>query len=179
MVTGEAAVITSLLDAGADFVHLRHPDALVADVRRIIEDIPYRLRNRIKLHGHFELVWEMNLGGLHLNGRCPKAPVGYRGPLSLTCHSIEEVKAATVAGCYDYVTLSPIFESISKVGYGGNAFTEADLALIDRADNVVALGGITTERIESLARYPFAGFALLGHVWNCPDPVKLIKQIIK
>lgn len=166
-VPGEARRITQLLDnERVDFVHLRHPGALAADVKRIIEDVPHRLRTRLRLHGHFELVLEFNLGGLHLNGRCPSAPTGYTGSLSRTCHSVDEVKACTASGEYDYVTLSPIFPSISKPGYGGDAFSADDLSRITPEDRVVALGGITPERIEQLKRYNFIGYAYLGHIWN-------------
>lgn len=174
---GEAAAITSVLRAGADFVHLRHPGALTADIKRIIEDVPQSLRRRIRLHGHFDLVWEFNLGGLHLNGRCPEPPAGYSGPLSITCHSLAEVKSAATTGRYDYVTLSPICASISKPGYGGSSFTPSELESIVPADRVVALGGITPDLIPSLERYNFVGFALLGALWGAQSPAEVIKTI--
>lgn len=166
-VEGEAERIVSLLDSeGFDYVHLRHPDALTPEVKRIIEDVPHRLRKRLRLHGHFELAYEFNLGGLHLNGRCPYPPRGYNGSLSLTCHSLREVKEATASGRFDYVTLSPIFESISKPGYGGHSFTDGELHEIMPEDRVVALGGITPQRIDSLKSYNFAGYAMLGSIWD-------------
>lgn len=165
-VEGEARRIVNLLDSeGFDYVHLRHPGALTADVKRIIEDVPHRLRKRLRLHGHFELAYEFNLGGLHLNGRCPAPPRGYEGSLTLTCHSLREVKEAAASGRFDYVTLSPIFESISKPGYGGHSFTDEELREITPDDRVVALGGITRERIETLKCYNFAGYAMLGSLW--------------
>ncbi|MDE5913334.1 MAG: thiamine phosphate synthase [Muribaculaceae bacterium] len=178
-VEGESGIIAEMLRAGADFVHIRHPEASTAEVKRIIENVPQPLRRQLRLHGHFDLVWEFNLGGLHLNGRCPRPPAGYSGSLSQTCHSLQEVADAAADGRYDYVTLSPISASISKPGYGGNAFTPDALGRIDRRHRVVALGGITPDLIPELERYNFIGYALLGALWNSPQPADIIRKIRK
>ena len=66
---------------------------------------------------------------------------------------------------YDYVFLSPIFDSISKVGYN-SAFTEDMLrdasvkGIID--EKVVALGGVTFEKISYLKELNFGGAAMMG-----------------
>lgn len=161
-IADEAKVITKLLDSGDfDIVHLRHPGASLRDIKRIIENIPPRLHSRLRLHGHFELIYEFNLGGLHLNSRCPVPPANYSGPVSRSCHSIEELNRYPEC---DYLTLSPIFDSISKPGYR-SAFTPEELRTIPPG-RVIALGGITPERIAELAGYPFAGYAMLGHIFH-------------
>ena len=158
----EARWVTSLLDGQWDTVHLRHPAASLTDMRRLIEAIPQRLHRRLRLHGHFVLGAKFNIGGLHLNRRCPSAPAFYSGPLSRSCHSIEEVIAST--DC-DYVTLSPIFDSVSKQGYKA-AFSPEDLSRLDdvTAPQTIALGGITPERVPELSRYNFTGFAVKGAI---------------
>ena len=126
------------------------------------EPPPPRPHRRLRLHGHFELAAQFNIGGLHLNRRCPSAPAFYSGPLSRSCHSIEEVIAST--DC-DYVTLSPIFDSVSKQGYKA-AFSPEDLSRLDdvTAPQTIALGGITPERVPELSRYNFTGFAVKGAI---------------
>lgn len=151
--------VRAILDAGWDRVHLRHPSAQLADMRRLIERIPQRYHQRLVVHGHFELVNSFNLGGLHLNRRCPTPPALYRGPLSRSCHSISE--AADSKGM-TYVTLSPIFDSISKEGYG-RRFTDSELRQLDGVTTpVIALGGVTARLIPALRDYNFSGFAMLG-----------------
>lgn len=154
--------IADVLDAGWDYVHLRHPAASLRDMRTLIEAVPQRYHGRLRLHGHFSLAAEFNLGGLHLNRRCPAPPDFYTGPLSRSCHSIEEATAAD--GC-DYVTLSPIFDSISKPGYHA-AFADADLRRLNHISRplVIALGGITPQRIALLQDYNFAGYAVKGAI---------------
>ena len=69
----------------------------------------------------------------------------------------------------NYVFLSPIFDSISKQGYR-SAFDHATLkkaaheGIIDH--KVVALGGVTRQRISLLAEYGFGGAAMLGDIWR-------------
>jgi thiamine-phosphate pyrophosphorylase len=66
---------------------------------------------------------------------------------------------------FDYVFLSPIFDSISKAGYK-SAFTEemlkeaSDKGIID--EKVVALGGVTFDKIPYLKKLNFGGAAMMG-----------------
>ncbi len=171
----EAKRITVLLDGGVTFVHLRHPGATYSDMKRLIEDIPQRYHSRLRLHGHFELLNEFNLGGIHLNSRCPHAPQLYKGSVSSTCHSVEEVNEA--AWHVDFVTLSPVCDSISKPGYN-RAFTHEQLSSLPTG-KVVALGGITPERISELKQYPFIGYAVLGYIWEAQTTDDLLLRLDK
>lgn len=77
-------------------------------------------------------------------------------------------------GQVDYALLSPIYPSLSKPGYGGAAFPDADAlagALAGARCPVLALGGVTPERFAELAALGFAGAALLGCIWQAEDPL--------
>lgn len=160
----EATAVSILLEEGWSRVHLRHPGASLKEMQRLIEAIPQRFHGSLVLHGHFDLTNYFNLGGLHLNHRCPAPPPLYRGKLSKSCHSIEELH-----GCagFDYATLSPIFDSISKQGYRSN-FSPSDLRGLDSVTvPVIALGGVTPDNIGSLKDFNFSGFAMLGAIpWD-------------
>lgn len=171
----ESERLTTLLSSGWSYIHLRYPELSLREVRRIIEGIPQRLHSRLKLHGHFELVNEFNLGGLHLNRRCPAPPHGYSGELSLSCHTVSEVEEASKSGRFSYVTLSPLFPSISKQGYQPG-LTEDDFCKAGITMPVIALGGITPDKIPDLARIPVAGYAVLGCLSAVSDLHEL-KQI--
>lgn len=173
----EALVIRSLLDAGWDRVHLRHPAALRIDMQRLIEAIPQSCHSRLVLHGHFDLCNDFNLGGLHLNSRCPVPPALYKGPLSRSCHSIDELRHTEGLA---YATLSPIFDSISKRGYLSR-YTKKDLTVLtDISTPVIALGGVTAGHIAELRHYNFSGFAMLGAIpWDAsPETVKQFAEKI-
>lgn len=167
----EPDMIRTILNHGWERVHLRHPDASLRDIRRIIEAVPQKYHNRLRIHGHFTLINEFNLGGLHLNKRCPLPPQHYRGPLSRSCHSLAEVAKASDM---EYVTLSPIFDSISKSGYF-STFSSSDLLNLKKTAPVpvIALGGITPDNVGTLAQYGFAGFATLGYLMEARDVEEL------
>lgn len=155
----EPELIVNMLLCGVDRVHLRHPSLSVVEMRNIIDAIPFELRERLTVHDCFELVEEFPQLGINLNSRNTLVPDKPHGLMSRSCHSISEAMQPA-----DYVLLSPIFPSISKPGYHSH-FSEAELKGLPRG-KVVALGGMTPERIASLKCYPFIGAAFSGFVWN-------------
>lgn len=167
--------INSLFEAGLQYLHLRKLGAKRIETEDLIRGINAQYYNRIVLHDNFEIAVEYNLGGVHLNKRNPFAPTNFTGRISRSCHSIEEV-ARYKYECF-YVTLSPVFNSISKVGYN-SAFSPEQLAvaafqgIID--NRVVALGGITVENIRTLKKSGFGGAAVLGTIWNAKDCIEAV-----
>lgn len=166
-IVGEAAVIERLLGHGVWAVHLRKPQSDARDMARLIEEIQPAYRPKLVLHDHFELCATYGLKGVHLNRRNPIAPKGLQGSCSKSTHSMDELRAAKPLT--DYAFLSPIFDSISKQGYR-SAFSEQQLrqahneGIIDT--RVMALGGVTMEKLPQVADYGFGGAAMLGDVWN-------------
>lgn len=171
-VTAEAEIVTALLEGGIDYVHLRHPDATEVEMRRLIESIPGRLHGRLRLHSHFALVDECSLAGAHLNRRNPSY-TGSRGTVTRSCHSLTEVADA---GKYEYVTLSPVFDSISKQGYNA-AISLADFAQMRPPTKVIALGGVTPDRFAMLHDAGFAGAAMLGYIWEVKSTNELAEKL--
>lgn len=163
----EEQSVCGLFEAGLEILHLRKPQASLEEVESWLQRIPDTYRGRIVLHDHFPLVAQYGLRGIHLNARNPEAPEGYCGHISRSCHSLQEVEAWKPL-C-DYVFLSPIYDSISKEGYGAHFSAEQlqeawSRGLID--EKVVALGGICADNIPEVKAFGFGGVALLGDVWN-------------
>lgn len=163
----EDKIITALFEEGLDTLHLRKPDTAPMYAERLLTLIPEQYHKRIVVHGHFYLKGEYNLKGIHLNRRNPNPPENYRGHISCSCHSLEEVKTRK-PDC-DYVFLSPIFNSISKQNYNSIYTSEgiraaAKAGVIDK--KVIALGGIDDTNILEVKDYGFGGAAILGALWN-------------
>ena len=106
----------------------------------------------------------------------------YSGPtaamLWVSCHSLEELSAHKAK--FDYLFLSPIFDSISKKGYSGRFTREQllearDNGLIDK--KIIALGGITAGNIPIIRELGFGGVAVLGSVWFSPSPVTSFEEL--
>lgn len=164
---GEAEQIVQLLHSSVDLVHIRKPESKAKDVERLICHIPDEYHDRLVLHDHHELAVKYHIHGVHLNSRNPLPPKGWTGSVSKSCHTLEEVEEWK--GKCDYVSLSPIFDSISKQGYYA-AFTTTDIeqarrhGIID--EKVLALGGVTFNKIDDVLRMGFGGGMILGDAWK-------------
>ena len=167
---GETSTCNELFAKGLRRLHLRKPEALRQQMANWIEGIEACYRSRIVVHDHFDLALQYGLGGIHLGRRNPDVP-DWLDPgqfsISRSCHSLDEVKACQED--FDYLFLSPIFDSISKQGYH-SAFTIEDIAkahqkgIIDY--RVMALGGITFDKIQLVQQMGFGGAMILGDAWK-------------
>lgn len=164
---GEAEQIVQLLHSSVDLIHIRKPESKAEEVEKLIMSIPSEYYPRLVLHDHHDLAMKYHLHGVHLNGRNPQPPQGWEGSVSKSCHSLEEVKEWKEK-C-DYVSLSPIFDSISKQGYHA-AFSPTEIeeasrqGIIDK--KVLALGGVTFNKIDDVLRMGFGGGMILGDAWK-------------
>lgn len=165
----ESEQIVSLLRSGrADVIHIRKPGASERDVEQLICALPKGFYSRLVLHDHHQLALRYGLRGIHLNSRNPERLQGFDGTVSVSCHSIAEL-AERKREKFDYLSLSPIFDSISKVGYKA-AFTPEELedahtkGVID--SRVMALGGVTFSRINEVLKMGFGGAMILGDAWR-------------
>ena len=151
---GEASFIGRLLSCGVDIVHLRKPGAAESDCARLLDELTAEERARIVIHDFFELAGPYGLRGIHLNARRGEIPAGYNGPVSRSCHSLEEIER-----------WKPV--CISKQGYRAG-FTPEILrrasgeGIID--EKVIALGGVTPDKLQLLHSLGFGGAAMLGYV---------------
>lgn len=176
----EGMLIAVLLDNGLDRLHLRKPGASRHEVEQLLRTIPDRCYGRIVLHDHFELATEYRLAGVHLNRRNPVPPAAtadYAPALSRSCHAIYEL---TQGEGYAYQFLSPVFDSISKTGYH-SGFTPDELTAAAKqgtiGERVIALGGITPERMAQVRAWHFGGIALLGYLWQDPTPEGVVARL--
>jgi thiamine-phosphate pyrophosphorylase len=163
----EDKIITSLFEEGLDILHLRKPDTAPMYAERLLTLIPEQYHKRIVVHGHFYLKEEFRLKGIHLNLRNPNAPDHYKGHISCSCHSLEEIKERKRN--YDYVFMSPVFDSISKQNYNAQYSPEEikkahKQGIIDK--KVYALGGIDVHNIKEVKKYGFGGAAIMGAIWQ-------------
>ena len=177
----EVSVIPHLLQLGVDLVHIRKPSATSEQLALLLDSLPTWCYNQLVVHDCLELANKYNLKGVHLNRRNHTVPNNFKGSVSMSCHSLEEVEIKKDMA--DYVFLSPIFNSISKNGYN-SAFSKEELhnamkqGTIDK--KVIALGGVSLANIETVKDLGFGGAALLGDIWyrtESPDFDEYIKSL--
>ena len=163
---GESDQIISLFENGLETLHLRKPNSDITTYEHLLASIPTPFLGRIVLHEHFSLTDKLPLCGVHLNRRNPSYQGNRCVQISKSCHSLEEIRSAS---SFDYLFLSPIFNSISKSGYNA-AFSDKQLETASQNgwinENVIALGGIDISTLSKIKRFSFGGAALLGAVWQ-------------
>lgn len=163
----EAKIIDDLFAAGLVSLHLRKPFASEDELRKLLMDIPVNWHNKIVLHDHFSLINSFCLKGVHLNRRNHEPPQEKEVSISTSCHTLKEVEVAQ--NKCDYLFLSPIFDSISKLGYR-QGFTREQLLAAKECGiinhKVIALGGVTPATVPLLNDFGFGGIAVLGWLWG-------------
>ncbi|MDR1878132.1 MAG: thiamine phosphate synthase [Bacteroidales bacterium] len=176
-IVGEQDKINALFEAGLETLHLRKPDASQKEYTDLLNGIKQEYHCRIKIHSFFELTDNYNLLGVHLNSRNDSYSGKRKVNVSKSCHSIEELEDISA---YDYVFLSPVFDSISKEGYF-SSFSERILQTASEDgkinEKVIALGGIDRTTLPLLKQYAFGGAAVLGAVWAKEDVVSQFTKL--
>ena len=137
------------------------------------------------VHGHPRLLDRFDLMGIHFTEKerthnlqrlrqLRLAQPGCR--LSSAFHRIMDIPEHD--GLFDYILLSPIFDSISKPGYRA-AFDHSELRrfLSRTKHTVIALGGLDAQRAATAASLGFKGIAVLGAVWQALPPEKAARQL--
>lgn len=119
------------------------------------------------------------LGGdaVHLSAAGPYPPPAF-GLVGRSCHDEAELSRLTTE---DYLTVSPVFVTASKPGYGpplGPAGL-ARLVRVAAGRPVVALAGVTTaEQVATCRAAGAAGVAVMGAVMRAADPAAVVAELV-
>jgi len=97
--------------------------------------------------------------------------------IGVSAHGIGDVAAAAAAGA-DYVTLSPIFLTSSKPGYGPALGIAAIGPAAKLGISVVALGGVTADAVGPCLEAGARGVAVMGEIMRSDDPGHTIGELL-
>lgn len=167
-VTNEHKILNQLFEQGLQFFHLRKPSFNKQQYTTYLENIPKDYINRVILHQYHELSKVFPVKGIHFSESLrPNKPIQKKSNLIITTSFHQLSQLSTRLNEFDYVFLSPIFDSISKQGYKAN-FNKIHLekALQETKHQVIALGGVDFENFKELQNIGFQGGAILGAIWN-------------
>jgi thiamine-phosphate diphosphorylase len=161
---GLVRVVTAAVERGARAVVLREKDLPRAQRAALADE----LRPIVRDPGGVLIIASdptIEADGVHLAAADPfPSPDGRPAIVGRSCHSLDDVRAAEAEGC-DYVTLSPIFESRSKPGYG----PPLGLAQLEHVTSsvsipVFALGGVDVGDVRPCRAAGAYGVASMGRV---------------
>lgn len=145
--------------------HVRKPSWSIVKLRAYLSSLPEEWRRIVVLHQHFELEFEFEIKGIHLNEKNKLKSFKKNTVISASYHSLIDLQCETRK--FDYVFLSPIFDSISKPDYHSSFDHQKLVKKVSAIPfKVIALGGISNRNISQCKEMGFAGVALLGSFWS-------------
>jgi thiamine-phosphate diphosphorylase len=155
-------------DAGVDLIQIRERDLDAADLARLVGDVLAVTRGtptRVVVNDRLDVALACGAHGVHLRG--DSIPVGAARRLApagfligCSVHGIDDARRAADA---DYLIAGTVFTTTSKPA--GQPLLGADgLRSLVRASKVpvLAIGGITEDRIDQIAAAGAMGFAAIG-----------------
>ncbi|PWU52066.1 thiamine phosphate synthase [Micromonospora globispora] len=169
-------VVAAAVAGGARCVVLREKDlpraeraGLAGELRPILAEVG----------GELIVAGPDPLGGdaVHLPAAGPYPPPRL-GLVGRSCHDAAELGRLTTE---DYVTLSPVFPTPSKPGYGPPLGVDGLAGLVRLSPvPVLALGGISTPaQVAAALRAGAAGVAVLGAVMRAGDPAEAAAGLLR
>ncbi|HWD59024.1 MAG TPA: thiamine phosphate synthase [Stellaceae bacterium] len=177
-------IAASAFAGGCRWFSLREKDLPAGERRALLAELVAlgaRHGATVTAHDDLDAVVATGAGGVHLpSGGDPRAARAClpRGLVGVSAHSAGEAAALIAAGA-DYVTLSPIFLTGSKPGYGP-ALGLAGLAAAAASVNspILALAGITPANARACLDAGAAGIAVMGEVMRAADPQATVRALI-
>lgn len=174
----EIEQIELLFDQGLETFHLRKPNLTKERFEFFLKSISPEHKKKVVLNQYHELALKYNVKGLHLkedhrNGLSKQEIKEVRKNLqkrntllSSSFHKLEDIEQCD--GLFDYVFLSPVFESISKPGYASGSELRVQGSEV-RKTKIIALGGVKEDTIQKAKDLGYDGVAVLGAIWQEPS----------
>ena len=186
-IENEINLIHQLFKEGLRLFHVRKPDFSAAEMKLFLSKIEMEFRSKLVLHQYHELASAFEIHRIHFTEKV-RAETSNESlknwnkngfTLSTSIHQMIDFEG--LSNVFDYAFFAPVFESISKLNYISNLDFKKELE--QRKNNItalIALGGITSDKIKTALEYGFDDVALLGTIWNSNNPIenfKLCKKV--
>lgn len=186
-IKNEIKLIHSFFEEGLMSFHIRKPHFSQEEMKTYLSEIGLEYTDRLVLHSQHQLAKEFGIDRIHFTEkmRAETAEESLKKwkerafKLSTSIHSMTDFEK--LSNAFDYAFFGPVFESISKPNYVSHL--DYKTALEKRKNNtiaLIALGGITPNKVKIALEYGFDDVALLGTIWNSVNPIenfKLCQQI--
>lgn len=189
LIKDEIFYLNDLLASGLSQLHLRKPKTPKYVLENLIMNIDPRQHHKLVIHSHYDLLDKYQLKGIHFTKKflekshpwnfktLIEASKFKKYTLSKGIHSIEELD--NLENFYDFVSLSPVFDSISKENYIGKI--EEFRAFYNHKNYnvaVYALGGINLDNFHICKEMGFDGAIFMGSIWKQNSPTQYYKEIL-
>jgi thiamine-phosphate pyrophosphorylase len=178
-------VAEAVFAGGCRWFSLREKDLSTEQRRRLLGDLValgHRFGAVVIVHEDTETAAAVGAGGVHLpSGGSPKAARA-RLPgvlIGASAHTADEAAELLRSGA-DYVTVSPVFLTVSKPGYGPALGLDGLACIVAQVPGpVVALGGITAQNAALCLSAGAQGVAIMGEIMRSADPQATVEFILQ
>jgi len=177
-------IAEAVFEAGCRWLSLREKDLAAAprlDLLRRLVAVGRAHGALVTVHEDVAAARAAGAAGVHLPAGVAPGPardaLGGAALIGCSLHGAAELGAASGA---DYVTLSPIFASASKPGYGPAVGVGGLAATVGAAPlPVVALGGVAAANAASCIAAGARGIAVMGAVMAADNPTAVMTGLIR
>ncbi len=170
---------------GCRWFSLREKDLPAGERRALLValvELGHRFGAVVTAHEDIDAAIAAGADGVHLPGGGDPRAARARLPgglIGASAHSAAEAAALLRAGA-DYVTVSPVFPTASKPGYGPAIGLDGLARTVAAAPApVVALGGITPDNAALCRAAGAGGIAVMGEVMRADDPQATVARLIR
>ena len=181
-----ADIVEECLGAGLRAVQLREKDLPVREMlalARELREITRRHGARLVVNDRADVALAAGADGvqrthtsLPVTDLRAMAPAGFL--IGASTHSPAEARQAAAEGA-DFVVFGPVYDTPSKRAFGppqGLGALEAVAGAVSRP--VIAVGGITPERVREVLAVGAAGVAVIRSVYGAPRPADATKAFL-
>jgi thiamine-phosphate pyrophosphorylase len=177
--------IREAISAGVDLIQIREKDLATRDLVTLVQMAVEAARGsstRIVVNDRLDIALALGAAGVHLGTQSLPADAARRiAPqgflIGVSCHSLAEVETAQAARA-DYVVFGPVFETASKLQYGPPVgLEELRKAAVQASIPVLALGGLTLDRVQSCLDAGAAGVAGISIFQSCPSVEVRVREL--
>jgi len=178
-------VAAALFEGGCRWLSLREKDLPAEErlllLRRLVT-LGRRWDATVGVHEDVAAARAAGAGAVHLPDRAMTGAGRTRFDeamlVGVSAHGAMRLAAAAAQGV-DYATISPVFASASKPGYGPELGLATVMALSEGAPlPVIALGGIDATNVGSVIAAGASGAAVMGAAMAADDPGATIAILI-
>jgi len=181
------SLVRQAVGAGLPAVQLRERDLSTRELLTLAQEVQSITSSHavpLIVNDRADLTMALDLQGVHLRSdSLPPLPVrqliGPRRLIGVSTHSVEDVRHANRSGA-DYVLFGPIFETPSKRSFGPPlGLTLLADACRQSSIPVLAIGGITCQRVRDIRLAGAYGVAVIGALLTRDDVGEAVREFTR
>ena len=182
-----ADIISQAIDGGVETVQLREKDLSSVELYVLaseIREITMEKGANLIINDRVDIALAVDADGVHLGWKSlgiglVRKMIGHDKLIGFSAHNLQEAKKAEDSGA-DYVTISPIFDTVYKDYFVEPLGTEKIGKIKEEIDiPVIALGGINENNVNGVLENGAYGIAVISAILQSEDPRQSANRLYK